>query len=137
MIIGIGHDLVEIGRVRRIVEGKTAQAFLQRVLTTEELRAAENAGGRRAEYVAGRFAVKEAVSKAFGCGIGARMGFRDLCVLPDAAGKPVCTLSAEAWNRLGFDPDSIALHVSITHDGGLASAFAVVERRDGYPKALD
>ena len=131
MIIGIGHDIVEIGRVKRLLEGGAGESFLHRVLTPGELSRAAEAGSRRAEFVAGRFAAKEAVSKAFGCGIGAKLGFHDMETLPDAYGKPVCWLSAEAWRRLGFEPDEAVVHLSITHERELASAFAVAERKGG------
>ncbi|OUM94615.1 MAG: holo-[acyl-carrier-protein] synthase [Thermobacillus sp. ZCTH02-B1] len=129
MIIGIGHDLVEIARIERILEGNRKDAFLRRILTEGEIARAPEGGRRLAEYAAGRFAVKEAVAKAFGCGIGAAVRFIDIIVLPDRLGKPVCTLSDRAWERLGFDPSETVIHVAITHDRGYASALAVAERR--------
>ncbi|CAG5076692.1 Holo-[acyl-carrier-protein] synthase [Thermobacillus xylanilyticus] len=129
MIIGIGHDLVEIARIERILQGHTAEMFIRRILTEEEIALAPAGGKRLAEYAAGRFAVKEAVSKALGCGIGAAVRFIDIHVLPDRLGKPTCTLSARAWERLGLDPTATRIHVTITHERGFASAFAVAERR--------
>jgi holo-[acyl-carrier-protein] synthase len=128
VIIGIGHDLVEIARIERILQGRTADLFLRRILTEEEIALAPAGGRRLAEFAAGRFAVKEAVSKAFGCGIGAAVRFIDIIVLPDRLGKPVCTLSARAWERLGLDSSATRIHVTITHERGIASAFAVAER---------
>lgn len=129
MIIGIGHDLVEIGRIEQILQDAKAAAFLRRILTDEERDAAPSGGRRLAEFAAGRFAAKEAVSKAFGCGIGVKVGFHDIHVLPDRLGKPCCTLSSSAWERLGLDAGKTVIHVSITHERGFASAFAVAERR--------
>jgi holo-[acyl-carrier protein] synthase len=128
LIIGIGHDLVEISRIERIMLGRTAEPFIRRILTEEEIALAPAEGRRLVEYAAGRFAVKEAVSKALGCGIGAAVRFHDILVLPDRLGKPTCRLSARAWERLGLDPTATRIHVTITHERGFASAFAVAER---------
>jgi len=132
MIVGIGHDVVEIGRVARIMEGTAAERFRRRVLTDAECEAAR-ARGNSAEFVAGRFAAKEAVVKALGCGIGQAVGFRDIEIMPDAAGKPHCVLSADAWSRLAsaggrFADGPVLLHVSISHERSIASAFAIAER---------
>lgn len=133
MIIGMGHDLVELGRIQKILQGAAGPSFVARVLTPQEKAHAVNKfgdqlHGRWIEYVAGRFAVKEAVVKAFGCGIGAIIGFQDMSVLPDTAGKPVCELSLTSYEKLGLDPQVVYLHVSITHTQQLASACAIVEQ---------
>lgn len=128
MIIGIGTDLVEISRVRRFIEGDSGKRFLERVLTPEERALAEERKGRLAEFVAGRFAAKEAVVKAIGTGIGGVTGFQDVEVLPVGGGRPAVVLSEGAMERLGWKKGSFAVHLSITHVGEFASAYAVVER---------
>lgn len=127
MIYGIGHDVVEIGRLRRALEGKAGDKLKQRVLTGRELEL-PGCAARPAEFLAGRFAAKEAVSKAFGCGIGRTLGFGDMEILPDRNGKPSVVLSDTGWERLGLSAQDYAVHLSITHERQLASAFAVVER---------
>lgn len=130
MIYGIGHDLLEIGRVVRVLDGRQGERFLQRVLTPAELRIARERGARLAEFVSGRFAAKEAIVKALGCGIGHIVGFEDIEIVPDQLGKPGVTLSEEAWNRLSLPGgNGYFIHLSITHQPGMASAFAVVERK--------
>ncbi|WP_138755272.1 holo-ACP synthase [Paenibacillus sinopodophylli] len=129
MIIGIGHDLSEIERVAKVLEGRTGQRFMERVLAEgERLLASSYSGERLHQFTAGRFAAKEAIVKAFGCGIGPIIGFTDIEVLRGSCGKPECQLSAGAWERLGLAPENIRIHVTITHERKLASAFAVVER---------
>lgn len=135
MIYGVGHDLLEIARIEELRARKSWMRFLERILTPNERQLATQRESRIAEYVAGRFAAKEAVVKALGCGIGEYVGFTDIEVLPDALGKPQCTVSAEAWERLGrINPQACAavyrIHISITHQPTLASAFAVVEQID-------
>lgn len=129
MIIGIGHDLTDVLRVEKLLDGERGARFLKRVLTDGERElAASYEGARLHQYTAGRFAAKEAVSKALGCGIGSQLGFHDIDIYRDAGGKPLCGLSEAAWTRLGLNPEYITIHVSITHERAIASAFAIVER---------
>ncbi|XEC93920.1 holo-ACP synthase [Paenibacillus tarimensis] len=128
MIVGIGHDIVEIGRVEQIVSGPSGSRFMRRVLTEAEMASAAARGARIPEFVAGRFAAKEAVVKAFGCGIGRIVSFHDMEIIPNEQGQPCCTLSVSAWNRLGIEVNETRIHVTITHERTMASAFAVVER---------
>lgn len=128
LIYGIGHDVVEIERMRKIVNGTAGDRLMKRVLTPAE-RELPGSKARPAEFLAGRFAAKEAISKAFGCGIGKKLGFADMTILPDEFGKPHVILKPEAWQRLGFADTSTGytVHLSITHERQLASAFVVVE----------
>ncbi|QUL55558.1 holo-ACP synthase [Paenibacillus tritici] len=128
MIYGIGHDVLEIERITEIAEGSLGSRFTRRILTGQELVLAAGKGAKTAEFIAGRFSAKEAVVKALGCGIGHLVGFQDIEILPDALGKPVATLSAEAWSRLRLPEQEYTIHLTITHTRALASAFAVVER---------
>ncbi|MCE5168663.1 holo-ACP synthase [Paenibacillus profundus] len=137
MIYGIGHDILELDRVTRLLNGKSKDRFLQRVLTPAELAVLKQRETRMAEWVAGRFAVKEAVVKAFGTGIGRTIGFLDIEVLPDAHGKPHACVSEAAWNRLGLPSDSYHIHVSISHQPSLASAQAIVEHRQRAARSGD
>lgn len=127
MIYGIGHDLVEIERVKRLLAGASGRRFLRRILTGRELDMLQSRPGREAEFAAGRFAAKEAIAKAFGCGIGGTLGFGDMAVAPGERGKPAAELSEAAWQRLGLEPGRCRIHLTITHERQLASAFAVVE----------
>ncbi|MGG1552874.1 holo-ACP synthase [Paenibacillus ferrarius] len=131
MIIGVGMDLVEIARLARMLEGTSGERFLERILTPAERELAAQRRGRLAEFAAGRFAAKEAVVKAIGCGIGKQIGFQDIEVLPDALGKPVVTVTPEAMQRAGLAAGGgYRLHISITHTGAMAAAYAIVEERE-------
>lgn len=112
-----------------LLTGPHGQKFVERVLTEAERLIADRKGGKRTEFVAGRFAAKEAISKSFGCGIGRLIGFLDMEILPDPSGKPVVTLSQEAWSRLSIgSSEDYKVHLSISHQSELASAFAVIEK---------
>lgn len=128
MIYGIGHDILELERVSRILDGKSKIRFLQRILTSKELEALQQRESRMVEWVAGRFAMKEAIVKALGCGISQTVGFQDIEVLPDTSGKPCAELSREAWERVSLDAARTRIHVTLSHQPGMASAFCVIEQ---------
>ncbi|NOU93535.1 holo-[acyl-carrier-protein] synthase [Paenibacillus sp. LMG 31456] len=127
MIIGVGTDLLEIARVKAIIESNAGERFIARVLTPAERELASQRQGRLVEFVAGRFAAKEAVSKALGCGIGKQVSLQDIEVIPGSLGKPLCQVSQEALERLQLKPKEIVIHLSITHTKDMAMAYAVVE----------
>lgn len=129
MIVGIGLDVVELDRLARMSQ-PIGVRFAAKVLTVQEReRWASLPGPRALEFVAGRFAAKEAIVKALGCGIGATVGFHDIEIMPDVNGKPVCRLSESAWHRLGWRSDQYIIHVAITHERKIAAANAIVEQR--------
>jgi len=126
MIIGVGTDIVGTERIGKLLDGARGEAFLRRVLSEAErayMTEKRFPRARTVEFVAGRWAAKEAVSKALGCGIGADVGFHDIQVLPDERGKPCCTVARDI-------AAGVRLHLSISHADGWATAFAVAERSD-------
>ncbi|PYZ95479.1 holo-ACP synthase [Alteribacter lacisalsi] len=120
MIRGIGLDIVETARIRKLYERKPA--FARRILTSSELDRFETlTSARRIEYLAGRFAAKEALAKALGCGIGKDLSFQDAEILSDERGKPSVYLTRHGMKTEGM------LHVSITHTGTAAAAQVIWE----------
>jgi holo-[acyl-carrier protein] synthase len=121
MIIGIGIDSVEIGRMA----GNLANDhFMQRVFTAPE-RAHIGNGPLAVERAAGNFAVKEAVGKALGCGMA---GCPPDCVetLRDERGAPfvnACGLLQQIFVETGVEK----VWVSITHTGSVATAIVILE----------
>lgn len=126
-ILGIGVDVVESERVRQAIVN-WGDRFLSRVYRGEE-RAYCEAQAAPWRHFAGRFAVKEAVAKAFGTGIGDRVGWRDIQVVRDpATGAPgvrLCGAAARWAKRRGVT----RIHVSITHSHTLAIAVVVLMGR--------
>jgi holo-[acyl-carrier protein] synthase len=128
MIVGIGVDIVDIERVHGLLE-RYRDRFAQRVFTDAENRYAAKSV-KTAERLAGRFAVKEAVLKAFGTGKSQGILWRDVETVPGPKGKPIVNLYGNAVKYLKLlKADQV--HVSITHDGGKAVAFVVIERAGG------
>lgn len=122
MILGLGMDVAGIERFARALE-RHGERFWDRVLTPAER--AELAGRRdRAAALAGRFAAKEALSKALGAP--RDVWWQDVEVLRGAGGRPELRLLGAAvvhGERLGV----VRTHVSITHDAGVAAAVVVLE----------
>ncbi|MDC3417033.1 holo-ACP synthase [Aquibacillus salsiterrae] len=117
MIKGIGIDIVQITRIAEAVNKNPR--FAKRILTTNELDIWNQltSNKRKMEFVAGRFAAKEAYSKAIGTGIG-KVGFLDIEILPNKQGAP--TLVA---NQI----DGERVFVSISHSEAYVVAQVVVE----------
>lgn len=118
MIYGTGVDMVETARIEAAC---ARQHFKTRVFTEEERRQAE----RRSERLAGDFAVKEAVAKAFGTGVS---GFElhDIACLRDEKGAPYVRLSGGAA-ALAQKCGIKQIHVSISNTKTCVIAFAVLE----------
>lgn len=115
--------------MEKLLSGSAGRRFVERVLTVGERNQLASLQPRRAlEYVSGRFAAKEAIVKALGCGIGGIVSFQDIEVLPDPLGKPQCTLSPASVKRLGWTDQGYKLHVAITHERSLAAATAIIEK---------
>ncbi|QHE50834.1 holo-ACP synthase [Pontibacillus sp. HMF3514] len=117
MIKGIGIDLIEIDRVERSIQSN--QKFIDRILTENEktLYNALKADHRKAEFVAGRFAAKEALGKAMGTGIGKEFSFQDISITKSDQGAPkmkVKNCPYKVW-------------VSISHSQSHAIAQVVLE----------
>lgn len=127
---GIGVDIVEISRMKSILE-KTP-AFARRVFTDEE-RAYCDASSRPAAHYASRFASREAVLKALGTGFCQGVGRKDVSVTRDKLGKPKALLSGRALEiaqELGVV--EVALSITLTGDLAVANAIAITE--DARPK---
>lgn len=130
MIVGVGLDLLDISRVERLWHRGLGERLMARVLTLNERALVSGRQERIVEFVAGRFAAKEAVAKALGVGIGRQVGFHDIEILRNNAGKPVCVLSAQAEERLreaGWCPPW-RIHLSISHSQAMAGAYVVIEK---------
>ena len=125
MIFGIGTDLVEVERIRRVWE-RRGERFVARILCPEEL-----PGFRRTKnpvrFLATRFAGKEAVVKAMGTGFSHGLWVRDVGIVADAWGKPCVIFSARGravCQRLGAGE----AFGSLSDEAGVVLAFAVLLR---------
>ena len=125
MIYGIGADLVEPARVATLLE-RYGERFPRRVLSTAEW-PAYRAAARRDLFLAGRFAAKEAFSKALGTGLRQPVTLGAISVLPDVLGKPSLSF-APALERLLRERGIVGHHLTLSHERSLACAFVVLEK---------
>lgn len=128
MIVGLGIDVAEVARMSRALE-RFGERFWERILTPRERADLGDRRADRATALAGRFAAKEAFSKAIGAP--KDVWFQDVEVCRGAAGAPELRATGPALphlERLGV----ARIWVSITHDGGVAAAVVVLES-EGKP----
>jgi holo-[acyl-carrier protein] synthase len=125
MIKGIGVDIVEIGRIRRIIENQ-GERFIQKVFTPLEQ---EYCLAHRdpAPHFAARFAAKEAVFKALGTGWAEGVSWHDAEVRRQDGGAPVLALAGEAANLCRASGVS-STHLSLSHSNDSAVAMVVLEK---------
>ncbi|MEI6148263.1 MAG: holo-ACP synthase [bacterium] len=124
-VIGTGVDLVENERIQRLLE-KWGPRFKDRVFLPAEQAYCDDKASPWL-YYAGRFAVKEAVSKAFGTGIGPSLGWLDIEVIRNAeSGAPSVKLTPHGEALAGQQGvDRILISLSHTHHFAVAHALLV------------
>lgn len=119
MIAGVGIDLLEIERVKAVVNAEPR--FIEKVLTPGERQQLSHLHKQRYwEYVAGRFSLKESFGKAMGTGIGVRIGFQDVEIIDSASGKPEVRRSPYAGQALA----------SVSHTKDLVMTEVLLQTKD-------
>lgn len=118
-IVGIGMDAIELERIRQAM--KKRERFAERILTAKEKELFQMMmPNRQVEFLAGRFAAKEAYAKALGTGIGKAVSFLEIEILPNEKGQPLVHCPAfegKVW-------------LSITHTKEVAYAYVIFENKD-------
>jgi holo-[acyl-carrier protein] synthase len=127
MILRNGIDLVEIKRFEQL-QPAIFMRFIERVYTPQELVEADNS----LEYLAGRFAAKEAVVKTLGTGIGP-IGWKEVEILSDEKGRPILSLTGRA-KEFADDLGLEIWSVSISHSHAYAIAQVVAISKPNEPK---
>jgi holo-[acyl-carrier-protein] synthase len=115
MITGTGIDIANIIRIKKLLD-EHGERFIRKVLSTEEIQQIPEA--RKPEYIAGRFAAKEALAKA----TDKKFSLTGVSVINDSRGKPCFTGNFFTEELAGH-----RVHLSITHDTDYAAAFVVIE----------
>ena len=124
MILGIGTDIIEVARIRSSYE-KFGERFLTRIILQSEIDyclSHKDPG----PFIAARFAAKEAVSKAFGTGIGKWLGWLDIEVRRKESGEPHVQLHGKGIDLLKAR-NGRSLHLTLSHTTEHANAVAVLE----------
>ncbi|MDB6016836.1 MAG: synthase [Pedosphaera sp.] len=124
MILGVGIDIIEVARIAASYE-KFGERFLKRILHENEI-AYCLSHKTPAPFLAARFAAKEAISKAFGTGIGAQLGWQDMEVVRRETGEPYVVLHGDGQKLLEQRGGRVVL-ISLSHTQQHASAVAILE----------
>ena len=125
MIVGVGIDIVDVGRIDRLWR-EYGDQFAWRILATAE-RQFFAASSRPVWFLANRFAAKEAFSKALGTGLRYPVTLHAISVTSDGVGKP-------SFGFHGPLPDYLASrgvighHLGLSHEKGMACAVVVLEQ---------
>jgi holo-[acyl-carrier protein] synthase len=124
MILGVGIDIIEVARIAASLE-KFGHRFGERILLKEEV---DYCLGHSAPapFVAARFAAKEAISKAFGTGIGSQLAWRDMEIAHKETGEPYVILHGKG-KTLFESRSAKSLLVSISHTQQYAAVVAILE----------
>ncbi|HET7872439.1 MAG TPA: holo-ACP synthase [Terriglobales bacterium] len=124
MILGTGIDIIEVSRIQASYE-RFGERFVQRILHPEEIRycLSHRVPG---PFLAARFAAKEAISKAFGTGIGAQLGWHDMEVGRKPSGEPFVILHGNGKDLLTARGGKQVL-ISLSHTQEHAAAVAILE----------
>ena len=124
MILGIGIDIIEVARIASAYE-KFGERFVNRILLADEI-AYCRSHKNPAPFLAVRFAAKEAISKAFGTGIGASLGWQDMEIRRKKSGEPFVVLHGKG-KELFQSRRAKRLLISLSHTANYAAATAVLE----------
>ena len=124
MILGLGIDIIEVARIQSSYE-RFGERFLKRILHPNEIAycLSHTAPG---PFLAARFAAKEAISKAFGTGIGAQLGWQDMEVGRKESGEPFVILHGGGLALLKTRGAKHVL-ISLSHTQAHATAVAILE----------
>lgn len=118
VIKGCGVDLIEIARIAKALQ---RPKFASRIYTEKEQTILRS---RSPQSWAARFAAKEAVMKALGCGWQKGVRFTDIEILQETSGKPIVSLHGQA-SVIARNKQITQVHLSLSHDRSVAIAYAI------------
>lgn len=125
MAILCGVDIIEIKRIRHSFE-TLGDSFRDRIFTNNEINYCESRNIARFESYAARFAAKEAISKAFGTGIGKGINLSDMEIINDNHGKPYVVFYNRA-KEIYREIMGKSISISLSHCKQYAVAYVVIE----------
>lgn len=119
MIQGIGCDIINIVRIKAVID-KFGDRFLNRIYTANEINYASTLNNnKKISYLAKRFAAKEAIAKALGTGISKEISFNDIEILNDLKRSPVVKIRLKKYQHLKF-------MLSLADEKEFAIAYAII-----------
>ncbi len=134
MIIGTGIDIVDIRRFSKIME-KNGDYFLKKIFTDNEIMVGKRYIEKRfVSYFSNRFAIKEAMSKAVGCGIGKYLKWHDIDIINNNLGRPIIVMNINiieainASNDLSLSIHDINIHTSVSDEKNYSIATVIIDK---------
>ena len=124
MLLGTGIDIIDFARIG-LVLSRWGEKCLNKFLRPDEIKYCQQQADP-SPCIAARSAGKEAVSKAFGTGIGEKLNWHDLEIVHHERGRPMVRLHGKAKVLL-MELGGKAVHISLSHSDGQAAAMAVLE----------
>jgi holo-[acyl-carrier protein] synthase len=124
VILGTGIDIIEVERIEASYE-KFGERFLNRILVNGEMEYCLS-HKKPGPFLAARFAAKEAVSKAFGTGIGAQLSWQDIEVKRKESGEPYVIMHGNGLELMKQRGARI-VHLTLSHTEKHATAMAILE----------
>ena len=127
-ILGIGVDIVDNNRLKKLVKNKN---FISRVFTHNEQKNS-NKIKNKINYYSKRFAAKEAFSKATGFGISKNLNFRDIEIKNNKKGKPLISLNKSTLTFLKkkLNVKSFKINLSLSDEKIYSIAYVIIEKHD-------
>jgi len=119
VIVGIGTDIASVSRIDKIYQERKNK-FLERILSPDEINIFDK--NQKIEFLAGRFAAKEAIIKAMG---EKKIAFNEITILNNSKGKPY--LANKEFLEEKYLTKIESFHISISHEKEFATAFVIVE----------
>ena len=126
MIFGTGIDIIEVSRIKNVMERDIG--FREKIFTPGEIEYCETKKNKYQHYAA-RFSAKEAFLKAIGTGWRFGLRFADIDVYHDSFGKPLIRLTGKA-EELALRDGISKVHLSLSHLKEITTAVVVLEKDD-------
>ena len=122
MIIGIGTDIIEVERIKKIITNYSDSA-IKKIFTDIERDYCEQFGDNKYEHYAVRYAAKEAFSKAIGTGFTGTYKLNEVGVVNMENGRPELVLYSSTLKRY----EKYRIHLSVSHIKDYAVSFVIIE----------
>tara|TARA_B100000401_G_scaffold424015_1_gene352399 strand:+ start:168 stop:554 length:387 start_codon:yes stop_codon:yes gene_type:complete len=126
-ILGIGVDIIDNKRIKRSIKN---DKFVKRIFSKKEINSSKNFKDK-VNFLAKRFAAKEALSKTFGTGFRSNLNYKDIQILNDQMGKPYYLISKKIKDVIyaKFKKKNINLFLSISDEKDYSIAFAILQTK--------
>lgn len=133
MIFGIGIDLLNIERIKKLYK-KYNEKLLNKILTDIEINYLNNNKKNKLNFLAKRFCIKEAFSKAVGTGIGKYVNLKDISCINNELGKPYILCSKNLIKfletKFNIDFNKINIDVSVSDDMPFVNAIIIISNKE-------